>query len=104
MCAVTVMEAYSIVSVATEGLRLPDGQATRRYGGRLVPACVAAHSLSRCRLAAADVDIEALGLLDGLEGRARAERAELIAWLLTTTSTLTRSANRSRRCCCPRIG
>jgi adenylate cyclase len=31
---------------------------------------------------AADVDIEALGLLDGLEGEARRERAELIAWLL----------------------
>jgi adenylate cyclase len=31
---------------------------------------------------AADVDIEALGLLDGLEGDARRERAELIAWLL----------------------
>ena len=31
---------------------------------------------------AADVDIEALGLLDGLEGDARQERAELIAWLL----------------------
>jgi adenylate cyclase len=30
----------------------------------------------------ADVDIEALGLLDGLEGDARRERAELIAWLL----------------------
>src|SRR5262245_8665624 len=31
---------------------------------------------------AADVDIEALGLLDGLEGDARHERAELIDWLL----------------------
>lgn len=31
---------------------------------------------------AEDVDIEALGLLDGLEGDARRERAELIAWLL----------------------
>jgi adenylate cyclase len=31
---------------------------------------------------AADVDFEALGLLDGLEGEARRERAELIAWLL----------------------
>ena len=31
---------------------------------------------------AADVDIEVLGLLDGLEGEARQERAELIAWLL----------------------
>ena len=30
----------------------------------------------------ADVDIEALGLLDGLEGEAREERAQLIAWLL----------------------
>src|ERR1700681_1859350 len=28
------------------------------------------------------VDIEASGLLDGLEGEARAERAELIDWLL----------------------
>ena len=31
---------------------------------------------------AADVDLEALGLLDGLEGDARQERAELICWLL----------------------
>jgi len=31
---------------------------------------------------AEDVDIEASGLLDGLEGKARAERAELIPWLL----------------------
>jgi adenylate cyclase len=31
---------------------------------------------------AADVDVEALGLLDNLEGEARRERAELIAWLL----------------------
>lgn len=31
---------------------------------------------------AADVDLEALGLLDGLEGQARKDRAELIAWLL----------------------
>jgi adenylate cyclase len=30
----------------------------------------------------ADVDIEAFGLLDGLEGDARAERTELITWLL----------------------
>jgi adenylate cyclase len=30
----------------------------------------------------ADVDLEALGLLDGLEGDARQERAELISWLL----------------------
>src|SRR6201993_5528339 len=31
---------------------------------------------------AADFDFEALGLLDGLEGEARKERAELIEWLL----------------------
>ena len=31
---------------------------------------------------AADVDIEALGLLDGFEGEARKERADLIEWLL----------------------
>lgn len=31
---------------------------------------------------AADFDFEALGLLDGLDGTARAERAELIQWLL----------------------
>ncbi|MBV8350090.1 MAG: adenylate/guanylate cyclase domain-containing protein, partial [Mycolicibacterium sp.] len=31
---------------------------------------------------AADVDIEGSGLLDGLEGQARTERAETIAWLL----------------------
>jgi adenylate cyclase len=29
-----------------------------------------------------DLDVEALGLLDGLHGRARQERAELIGWLL----------------------
>ena len=28
------------------------------------------------------VDLEASGLLDGLDGQARAERAELISWLL----------------------
>jgi adenylate cyclase len=32
--------------------------------------------------AVADLDIEALGLLNGLEGGAREERAQLIAWLL----------------------
>jgi len=32
--------------------------------------------------AVADLDIGALGLLDGLEGEAREERAQLIAWLL----------------------
>src|SRR2546426_2149432 len=31
---------------------------------------------------AADVDIEASGLLDGLEGDARRQRAELVEWLL----------------------
>lgn len=31
---------------------------------------------------AEDFDVEAAGLLDGLEGKARAERAELIPWLL----------------------
>ena len=31
---------------------------------------------------AEEFDIEASGLLDGLEGKARAERAELIPWLL----------------------
>jgi adenylate cyclase len=31
---------------------------------------------------ASDVDIEGLGLLDGLDGQAREERAELVAWLL----------------------
>ena len=33
-------------------------------------------------MVAADVDFEALGLLDGLDGEARRERVELIAWLL----------------------
>jgi adenylate cyclase len=37
---------------------------------------------------AADVDIEALGLLDGLEGDARRERADLIAWLLDRGFTI----------------
>jgi len=31
---------------------------------------------------AEEFDLEASGLLDGLEGKARAERAELIPWLL----------------------
>ena len=31
---------------------------------------------------ASDVDLEALGLLDGLEGHARQERIDLITWLL----------------------
>ena len=38
-----------------------------------------------------DIDIEAIeaaGLLDGLEGVARAERAELIEWLLAEGFTL----------------
>jgi adenylate cyclase len=35
-----------------------------------------------------EVDIEASGLLDGLEGNARAERAELIDWLLTKGITV----------------
>jgi adenylate cyclase len=34
------------------------------------------------------VDIEASGLLDGLEGDARAERAELVAWLLERNFTV----------------
>jgi Adenylate cyclase regulatory domain len=33
-------------------------------------------------IVAEEVDVEALGLLDGLEGDARRERAELIVWLL----------------------
>jgi adenylate cyclase regulatory protein len=37
---------------------------------------------------AADVDLEASGLLDGLEGDARRERTELIAWLLDRGFTL----------------
>jgi adenylate cyclase len=36
----------------------------------------------------ADVDIEALGLLHGLEGDARRERADLIAWLLDRGFTI----------------
>ena len=48
---------------------LPAGQ--HRTDGRLYVGSVAA-----------DIDLEALGLLDGLEGEARTERAELIAWLL----------------------
>jgi adenylate cyclase len=39
-------------------------------------------SNSTLGLVAADVDLEALGLLDGLEGDARHEREELICWLL----------------------
>jgi adenylate cyclase len=35
-----------------------------------------------------DVDIDALGLLDGLEGEARNERAELITWLLDRGFTI----------------
>lgn len=37
---------------------------------------------------AEDFDIEASGLLDGLEGKARAERAELIPWLLARGITV----------------
>jgi adenylate cyclase len=37
---------------------------------------------------ASDIDIEASGLLDGLDGKARAERAELIAWLLKRDFTV----------------
>ncbi|OBA83579.1 cyclase [Mycobacterium sp. 1164966.3] len=37
---------------------------------------------------ASDVDMEASGLLDGLEGAARQDRAELIAWLLDRGFTL----------------
>jgi adenylate cyclase len=47
------------------------------------------HETEYCTLSAVyvepvadDVDIEAAGLLDGLEGQARAERAELVEWLL----------------------
>ena len=36
----------------------------------------------------ASVDIEAAGLLDGLEGNARAERAELVEWLLSKDFTV----------------
>lgn len=36
----------------------------------------------------ADFDIESSGLLDGLEGQARAERAELIPWLLAHGVTI----------------
>jgi len=40
-----------------------------------------------------DVDIEASGLLDGLEGKARAERAELVAWLLEREVTVEQIRN-----------
>ena len=40
-----------------------------------------------------DVDIEASGLLDGLEGKARAERAELVAWLLEREVTVAQIRN-----------
>jgi len=36
----------------------------------------------------ADFDIEKSGLLDGLGGRARTDRAELIAWLLARGFTV----------------
>jgi adenylate cyclase len=59
---------------------------------------------------AADVDIEALGLLDGLGDDARRERAELIAWLLDRgfklehirASVYPASKIPTRRCCCAR--
>ncbi len=35
-----------------------------------------------------DFDIEASGLLDGLDGKARADRAELIPWLLDQGVTI----------------
>jgi hypothetical protein len=106
MCAVTVMEACPIVFCSNRrsapARRASDAQVWwKTLSGVRGRALVVTLWVGPM---AADVDIEALGLLDGLEGRARAERAELIAWLLTTTSTLTRSADRSRRCRCPRIG
>jgi adenylate cyclase len=42
---------------------------------------------------AEDFDIEASGLLDGLEGKARAERAELIPWLLERGITVEQIRN-----------
>jgi adenylate cyclase len=42
---------------------------------------------------AEDFDLEASGLLDGLEGRARAERAELIPWLLERGITVEQIRN-----------
>jgi hypothetical protein len=48
---------------------------------------------------AADVDLEASGLLDGLEGDARRERTELIGWLLDRGFTLPIFADRPPRLC-----
>ena len=45
--------------------------------------------------AVADLNIEALGLLDGLEGEAREERAQLIAWLLDRGFSMATFALRS---------
>jgi adenylate cyclase len=42
---------------------------------------------------AVDVDIEALGLLDGLEGDARTERVDLIGWLLDRGFTIDQIRN-----------
>jgi adenylate cyclase len=45
-------------------------------------------------------DIEALGLLDNLRGRARQERAELIEWLLARGFDVEQIAANSARCYC----
>lgn len=42
-----------------------------------------------------DVDLEASGLLDGLEGRAREERAELIPWLIGRGVSVEQTRNTS---------
>ena len=57
-----------------------------------------------CAPVEVDPDIASSGLLDGLEGEERAERAELVAWLLERASPSTRSGARSRRCCSRRGG
>ena len=50
-----------------------------------------------------DVDIEVSGLLYGLEGKARQERAELITWLLDRGFSMEQiRSSRRPRCCCPR--
>ena len=60
-----------------------------RPAPRVAPATTATCSCSGVVISplyvgevASDVDIEGLGLLDGLDGQAREERAELVAWLL----------------------
>ena len=85
---------------------------TGKHGGlpwSLVPALgVAPNEWRRSSLyvgaVTGDVDIEVSGLLYGLEGKARQDRAELITWLLARGFSMEQIRASGRPpCCCPRI-